>query len=814
LNKKNFNSFFIFLFKGIYNFDEEKNAEIEDKNTRIDLNQQQSLKFFMGGFGDARHFYTSLIDLHEKAQTLPAQKQNNLSVFFLLNDIKPHALARVLIILSLLRKLAEFKHEQIGAEAEPTKIAAALMYVFACNVMPSYLESFVAETIKTLVETGLTDSYWKFLNIDDNSWNQTKKVLQQWTLASPIPTQRMMRIWSRSMTEDTSFYDQPNASSSFKDQLAKKSEQYREDFLNALNKLPDDADMFVSNKHGLSGKEMKQKMIKNMETKVFTFDEIKNISESTIDSKPIQKTRKNNKLAKNLTYLMPPELIQDKQEQLLWSEYISALEAQQEDLDESEIKKKLENYVKKHWKSNVSILDYDWHAVIGENDLKLGENYSTILDQLFRYLPHHEPANSGCLFDWFALYFYLLAKSVKFLTDLSCLTVESRIDDVNNVVAELAAQAKRKAIENEQDLDELKFDRMYLSNIPDYTSMIYVFVECMPMLKFGKSFIRCNVLMNTGIWNFYEDYVYSGSLIQSLEQASRVLNAKKTFGELWGEENPLWTLNESNFKPSMSSRAEVLDWLSRVLLAFAFPGKRDAKKVLREVYAPNLVVFFKAIQYLISIGNPKHWFQAYLTSILENKLVTSERAPVKSPNTHREANRELKHVDLSSVLIELQTFSSLYSPVLGLGELNGSKPIDSIREFKLEFDSYSEGKYFAVYKCNFAYSPVLGLLFEENADENESDDDEDSFLANLLQFDGQVKSRLREELMNRNTNRKCLFSVIDFCSRTKTAKFWMSKQDHLAMADKWSVSLIRTDSWERLASRVELSKAVELNQFC
>ena len=70
MNEKKLNSYFI-LFKGIYNFDEEKNAEIEDKSTRIDLNQQQSLKFFMGGFGDARHFYTSLIDLHEKAKNLP-----------------------------------------------------------------------------------------------------------------------------------------------------------------------------------------------------------------------------------------------------------------------------------------------------------------------------------------------------------------------------------------------------------------------------------------------------------------------------------------------------------------------------------------------------------------------------------------------------------------------------------------------------------------------------------------------------------------------------------------------------------------------
>ena len=94
----------------------------------------------------------------------------------------------------------------------------------------------------------------------------------------------------------------------------------------------------------------------------------------------------------------------------------------------------------------------------------------------------------------------------------------------------------------------------------------------------------------------------------------------------------LWTHQVTEFEPCLSARNEVLNWLSRVLLTFAYPAKRDDRSPVRETFSPNLTVFFRSIQYLIYLGYPKHWFQAYMTSVLENTLASNAKHPIKSPN--------------------------------------------------------------------------------------------------------------------------------------------------------------------------------------
>ena len=46
--------------------------------TQLDETSLVSLKFFLGGFGDARHLYASLSDLHDQADGLPEIIQKNL----------------------------------------------------------------------------------------------------------------------------------------------------------------------------------------------------------------------------------------------------------------------------------------------------------------------------------------------------------------------------------------------------------------------------------------------------------------------------------------------------------------------------------------------------------------------------------------------------------------------------------------------------------------------------------------------------------------------------------------------------------------
>ena len=130
-----------------------------------------------------------------------------------------------------------------------------------------------------------------------------------------------------------------------------------------------------------------------------------------------------------------------------------------------------------------------------------------------------KPPNPKSLFDWFSWYFHLASKALNNLTEnRNCLKFEAYIGDVNDVFSTLSVKAKSK-----QEESSSKFDRILLSNIPDYTCMIYVFIECMPMLKkIGYSYINCNVLLNTRLWEDYEHYVYAGSLMQSIKECKEL----------------------------------------------------------------------------------------------------------------------------------------------------------------------------------------------------------------------------------------------------------------------------------------------------
>ena len=114
--------------------------------------------------------------------------------------------------------------------------------------------------------------------------------------------------------------------------------------------------------------------------------------------------------------------------------------------------------------------------------------------------------NTDGLFTAYALYFHSVASALRFLLNGGHLTLKGDLGDVNDLLHRLKL-----------DEPEKKFDRIYLSNIPDYTSLFYAFVESMPLLKVNpkkidRSFLKCNILLNCSFWNDYSDYVYASKV--------------------------------------------------------------------------------------------------------------------------------------------------------------------------------------------------------------------------------------------------------------------------------------------------------------
>ena len=73
----------------------------------------------------------------------------------MVNDIKPHALAKLLIILVALRKLSKFEYDQIGKELKATRAAMLLVYVYVGNIMPIYIFDELMDIIKSIIESEL-----------------------------------------------------------------------------------------------------------------------------------------------------------------------------------------------------------------------------------------------------------------------------------------------------------------------------------------------------------------------------------------------------------------------------------------------------------------------------------------------------------------------------------------------------------------------------------------------------------------------------------------------------------------------------------
>jgi hypothetical protein len=400
-----------------------------------------------------------------------------------------------------------------------------------------------------------------------------------------------------------------------------------------------------------------------------------------------------------------------------------------------------------------------------------------------------KPPNPNSLFDWFSWYFYLASKALNNLTqNRNCLKFEAYVGDLNDVFSTLSVKAKSMRHESSS-----KFNRILLSNVPDYTCLIHVFIECIPMLKkIDHSYVNCNVLLNTGLWKDYEHYVYAGSLMQSIEECKKLLNVNKIYGDLFGE--PHWAHNSFNFKVSTKLRNQVINWLTRVLLAYGFPTKRDSRNPMRESYAANLTVFFRSIKYLINLGYPKHWFKIYLESIFSNNLITSARIPYESPNKFH-AEKEVQKVDISKILMEVSVLAACYESILNLGHIKCGKSIESITQYKIKFsyiNTFGQLNY-----CN-----VLGLVFEDQVNE-------ECRYSSIFSL-----SDLRSEILNKKNKKQHLFSVVGFCSNNKTAEFWMSEIDFDDMCkNKWYVTLIRTDSWDRLSDPVLIKASEKTKTF-
>ncbi|KAF8249159.1 hypothetical protein K440DRAFT_599286 [Wilcoxina mikolae CBS 423.85] len=137
-----------------------------------------SVSFFYGGVGDARHLYQQLHHIHayskEKGKPAAADK-----FFFAVQDLKPHMIARNVIVFRLLHDLS------IAQQKERSFLLASIWYVFACDIMPPYVHARITALMRTLIDSGTDNFGIPWLRCDAKSSSEIRSVFRYWLTREP-----------------------------------------------------------------------------------------------------------------------------------------------------------------------------------------------------------------------------------------------------------------------------------------------------------------------------------------------------------------------------------------------------------------------------------------------------------------------------------------------------------------------------------------------------------------------------------------------------------------------------------------------------
>ena len=138
-----------------------------------------------------------------------------------------------------------------------------------------------------------------------------------------------------------------------------------------------------------------------------------------------------------------------------------------------------------------------------------------------------------------------------------------------------------------------RYDRIFLSNVPDYTTMANAFLYFAPALKtMAHCCIEHTILLATTKWTDLDEYIHSGSLLTP-EMVAPLVGVQLSSGDLMDVDGmPRWGVAQTTVR---ADKAKVEGWLQRLLLAAVWPTPRPAEDRMRENCALNISVVFRAV---------------------------------------------------------------------------------------------------------------------------------------------------------------------------------------------------------------------------
>mmetsp|Transcript_20641 Transcript_20641/g.44834 ORF Transcript_20641/g.44834 Transcript_20641/m.44834 type:complete len:1017 (+) Transcript_20641:130-3180(+) len=748
-----------------------------------------------GGIGDGRHLMATILDAANNTDKRGVQPKLRM----VMNDIHARTLLKTIMALIVSQKVGQFAPnvEAVLKDKEACLLMSVIYYSTMSYAMPAVvLEKFQSLLRETFLESNRTDfvSSYPWFAVNEDDWGALTEAVLLWVDMSlfdpPLPP--VLQALCMNNTDDSGISSQVeiecngwNPVEHGKKEKKKKFDQEIEKFSHIENYS---TELLANVRSNIGQNATDSEVIDAMLNHIHNED----VNVNPLDAKNEDAFAQDKHFVSAMGgALLPPALddVLDPAEAFLLAGEVG----------------QAKRHIRDTWETNPVKFDPDW-PISTDHTSYITEWYrffwtNQVLGSFKSPLSHEEQVKllyEGTVFEHTAYFYWNLGKSIELLSSSNRLSVEINTDCVIhfcNVVAESNEDRQEAGLST-------RFSRVFLSNIPDYTSLPPMALELHAVLEKDAT-VKTNILMNTGLFKTYDQYLL-GSFDLVEDELEKVLGITTI-----GDKTDLWAMfNTWGFRDiELKSPLEVKAWLHRMFLHAAYPPHRKSRSHCREERPHTIDLFLRACAFCIhTLGYSQHIIMGTIDELLGKELKTKVALSNQSPSVVVPESGMNKY-NLSACQLELQNRLSLW---IGSGKLPKTlAKLDKLPkglpvQYKLNLALYPEGD------CNC--SNALGMLLEKKRDFRF---DDPGGMTNMFQsmmsqmMPGGIPSgcgpmpgmicenaALRHALLEKGDVIGHIFSCIAYDSRAGSITFWMM-EDTFAQYASYDVSIIRTDGWFR-----------------
>ncbi|KAE9410311.1 hypothetical protein BT96DRAFT_371276 [Gymnopus androsaceus JB14] len=522
---------------------------------RLTSSQLKNLAFMFAGVGDAHHVFGSIIGLGKVYAKLTQANKSNFQVHFTLVDINPTVFARDLCIMLLLNDLLTKKM----SSSDKQLTEATLFYVYAAVIMPEMCHNRFLQVARKLSDNlrSKPPQLPAWIHVDSIALPPILDSLDFWTLemlprsvasifsSIPCPTRQ-----NRSSPITDAMDPRLLLNSLSEEQLASAVAEYMPTPCPSRHQPQQRAKWL---------KEGKEKSI----------SEFAKIWDGGLE------LRLEREWYNRLKSFVPPRSIRGPVQDGVWKNIWTLDDFSNPDLD------KAAEEIKCTWKINASLYNFMYDLVPDMVPTWVGYDAFSLVDKIQDFnrrvgiekLTDDIDKDCPSLFV-FSTFFNAVVDALKTLKGK--ITVELFLGEMCQTLATMRSGDQRPAN------FPRKFNRMWLSNVPDYThgplnTAVYL-VPC--LVNDIHSAVSSNCLINPKVWGSSDEFCHGYTLLP-IADVPRFLGCvvkdmAPTGGVItlqpWSQPYPL-PLSK------LASREELTHWLTRLLLLILATPKYMEKRL-------------------------------------------------------------------------------------------------------------------------------------------------------------------------------------------------------------------------------------------